>query len=182
MKVSKFLNRLEVLKSTDPAKDNTCNFVLSHLDYSNSIMCGLPDGSIAMLQRVQNWSAKVVLCRSKYDSSTEALQTLHWLPVKERIVFKILCLVFKCLHNMAPVYLASLLKVRSSGRTTRTSSSDHLTLDVPFTKMKTFAARSFSVYGPSSWNSLPLHVRAIDNLPSFKKELKTILFKRAINC
>ena len=74
----------------DTAKLLATSLVLTHLDYSNSILCGLPAKSIMRLQRIQNWAAKVVLHRDKFSSSTDALIHLHWLPVKERIDFKVL--------------------------------------------------------------------------------------------
>ena len=66
----------------------TCNGDL-HLDYANAIMVGLPDKHIRKLKRVQNMVAKVVLKRNKYTSSKASLQSLHWLPIRCRIDFKI---------------------------------------------------------------------------------------------
>ena len=76
--------------------------VTSHLDYCNAIFAGLPKVLLQILQKVQNIAAKLVLGYNKYDSSTVALQTLHWLPVKKRIDLKILTLVHKCLPGQAP--------------------------------------------------------------------------------
>jgi flagellar biosynthesis chaperone FliJ len=166
---------------TETAKTLIVTLVLSQLDYANSILAGLPENSIAQLQRIQNWAAKVVLRRSKYDSSTKALKDLHWLPVRERVNFKILCLVHKCLHDSGPPYLQKLLVLKQSGRTTRSATSGVRLLEVPRTKKATFAARSFSVHGPTIWNSLPARVRGIDDLLSFKKEIKTLLFKNAFH-
>ena len=59
--------------------------VKSHLDYVNSILVGLPKVSIDQLQRVQNIAAKIVLGRSKYESSSKCLKDLHWLPIQYRI-------------------------------------------------------------------------------------------------
>ena len=67
------------------AKQLAVALVLSHLDYANSILSGLPATTIKPLQRVQNWAARVVLGRSRFDSAKEALMKLHWLPVVERI-------------------------------------------------------------------------------------------------
>ena len=162
------------------AKQLASGLVLSHLDYSNSVLCGLPATSIRPLQRVQNWAARVVLGRSKFDSATLALKELHWLPIAERIDFKIACLVFKCLSDQAPSTLASLITKKSFPRSTRAASKKaDRELNVPFTKRKTFATRSFSVYGPELWNSLPPTLRAITEFKPFKKTLKTVLFRRA---
>jgi len=150
--------------------------VLSHLDYANSILCGLPDTAIGQLQRVQNWAAKVVLQRSKYESSMDALQTLHWLPVRQRIDFKILCMVYKCLNSTAPEYLSRLIQVKAFGRHTRSANNSAIILVEPFTRRTTFAQRAFSVYGPRQWNKLPTDIRNIDTYISFKRQLKTFLF------
>ena len=166
--------------NTETAKLLATSLVLSHLDFANCVLIGLPDKCIKRLQRIQNWAAKAVLRRSKFDSSSDALQTLHWLPIRERIDFKVLCLVHKCLHDSAPKYLSDLLKVRKSSRHTR-SGSAHLMLEVPFTRKATFADRSFSVAGPRMWNTLPPNIRLIDNFDAFKKSLKTHFFRRAFN-
>ena len=83
--------------------------VISHLDYANAIMVGLPEKHIAKLQRVQNMAPKVVLKRGKYTSLKDSLQSLHWLPIRSRINFKISVLVYKCLHGEALEYLQNLL-------------------------------------------------------------------------
>ena len=69
--------------------------VVSHLDYCNSILAGLPNSEISQMQRVQNIAAKLVLGKSKFHSSSECLQELHWLPINKWIQFKVLTLVFK---------------------------------------------------------------------------------------
>ena len=83
--------------------------VISHLDYANAIMVGLPEKHIGKLQRVLNMAAKFVLKRGKYTSSKASLQSLHWLPIRSRIKFKIAVLVYKCLQGKAPEYLQNLL-------------------------------------------------------------------------
>ena len=55
--------------------------VISHLDYANTIMVGLPMTDLKKLQRVQNIAAKVILGKRKYDSASECLKQLHWLPI-----------------------------------------------------------------------------------------------------
>ena len=162
----------------DTAKLLASSLVLTHLDYSNSILCGLPKKSIHKLQRIQNWAAKVVLHQDKSSSSTEALITLHWLPIKERIDFKILCLIYKCINTLAPDYLSSLLKIKTFSRVTRASTRG-ITLEVPQVKKATFAARSFSVYGPKLWNSLPPIIHHSSSYSVFKNKVKTELFNRA---
>ena len=87
-------------------------FVASHLDFCNSVLFGLPKNSIKKLQRVQNIAAKLVLNRTKHESSTESRKQLHWLPNAARIEFKIIVLVYKCLHENAPEYLQKISVLR----------------------------------------------------------------------
>jgi len=65
---------------------------------------------IHRLQLVQNCAACLVLCGRKYEHITPLLKELHWLPVEQRIVFKIPLLTFKALHNLSPSYIRDLLQ------------------------------------------------------------------------
>jgi hypothetical protein len=164
----------------DCAKMLASSLVLTHLDYSNSALAGLPRSSLKMLQKIQNWAAKVVLGLHHLDSSISALKSLHWLPIKERIDYKVLCHVFKALNNMAPA-LSGLFHRRIYPRGTRASSSCVNELEVPRTQRSTFAARAISVYGPRLWNDLPPELRTLDDFKTFKSHLKTFFFRKAFN-
>ena len=153
--------------------------VISHIDYANALFVRLPDVDIKKLQAGQNIAAKLVLGKAKYDSFTQYLQTLHWLSVKFRIIFKILTMVNRCLNSTVPQYLIDLLTDYIPRRDGLQSGGDTQRLVVPITKMKTFAARSFSVKGLELWTALPHHIRSIDNFDMFKRDLKTYLFREA---
>ena len=118
----------------DNAKKVACSMVLSHLDYGNGIFSWLPESTLHKAQRIQNWCAKTVLQRSRYNSSTQALCNLHWLPIRARVNFKILRLVFKALNDQAPSYIKDLLVFRKHSRNTRASVSAAISLTVPMTK------------------------------------------------
>ena len=90
------------------------SLALSHLDYANSLIMGLPVKTIKIMQNVQNLAAKVILGKQKSDSSKECLKALQWLPIKYRINYKVCTLVFKCLHAMAPTYLIKLIKNKTT--------------------------------------------------------------------
>ena len=80
-------------------------FITSQIDYCNSLMNGLLENLIKKFQRVQNTAARLVFNLRKYDRITLALVTLQWLPVKYRIEFQTLLIVFKGRHGKAPTYI-----------------------------------------------------------------------------
>ena len=109
------------------------------------------------------------------------LCSLHWLPVKFRIDFKILLLTFKAIYGHAPGYLTDLIAIKVQTRYTLRSASS-LTLNHPSVKLKkTLGDRAFSSAAPILWNSLPLHIRLVDNFERCKSVLKTHLFKLAFD-
>ena len=146
--------------------------VMSHLDYSNAVFSGLPEKDLANLQRIQNAGAKLVLQKDKLSSSTECLCALHWLPIRERIDYKILTLVFKSLNNQAPMYLQDLLCGCPKKEKCLHSDSIYRRLIIPFTKCKTLAARSFSIRGPTLLNQLPNNIKMSKTLEECKAHLK----------
>ena len=84
------------------------SLVSSRLDYCNAVLHRVPAYRIKPLQRVQNIAARVVSLCSRDDDIAEVLKELHWLPVMQRILFKVLLLVYKCKNGLAPDYLSSL--------------------------------------------------------------------------
>lgn len=154
-------------------------FVLSRLDYCNALLAELPASTLAPLQRVQNAAARLVLNLKPYDHITPALIELHWLPVKQRIAYKLCLLVHKSFTGQAPAYLCDLLHpvsdivARSSLRSAATSD-----MDVPKTRLK-FGERAFSVAGVRQWNRLPTELRSIANTVTFKCHLKAHFFRAA---
>ena len=125
--------------TTDACSTLVLGLCVSHLDYANALYYGLPNKSISHLQIVESMCAKLTLRRSKYDSTTDALLQLHWLPIKHRINFKIATITHKCIYGTAPQYLKDLLILARNPRSLR-SSNDRTKLIIPFTRCKTFAA------------------------------------------
>ena len=118
------------------------------------------------LQKVQNAAARLVVRGKKRTPITETLKDLHWLKVESRIVFKILLLVYKVIHGQC----SKNLKVRFK------NTSGRPILETKGFKTK-YGRRTFSYAGPKLWNALPPNVRAEDNIETFKKLVKTILFE-----
>ena len=114
----------------------------------------------------------------KNNHISPILQELHWLPMEQRIIFKINFITFKCLNNLAPSYLKERLALYRSNRIFR-SSSVKLKLVTVLYNLKTYGYRSYSFYAPILWNSLPFNIRSANSICSFKSKLKTHLFKLA---
>ena len=151
-------------------------FVSSRIDYCNSLLYGIPEYAIKRLRRVQNLAARVVTRSSKYSSTTPTLKKLHWLPVKYRIIFKVVLLTFKALRGMAPNYLKTLLQSYMPSRSLR-SEIENL-LIIPKARRK-LGCHTFAYAAPKLWNELPVNIRTTTSLVSFRSSLKTHLFKLA---
>ena len=104
--------------------------------------------------------------------------SLHWVPVRFRIVFKILIITFKAIHGQAPDYICNLIPVKNPFLYGLRSNSQVL-LVTPSTKTKTLGDRAFTAAAPSLWNKLPCAIREEDNFNHFKSKLKTFLFRKA---
>ena len=93
--------------------------ITSRLGCCNSLLQGLPNKLINRLQRLQNIVARVVTRYSKFDHVTPVLYELHcmhWLPVKMRIRFKLLLLMYRCVQQTAPAYLCELIQPKKKSK------------------------------------------------------------------
>ena len=120
-------------------------------------------------------ACRVVNNLRKYDHILASLMGLHWLKVKESIEYKIACLVYRCQDKTAPYCLADLLPTKASSIDLRSTNS----IAIPILKCQNTQTRqaSFAGKGPDIWNSLPCSIRQSTSLQTFKKLLKTHLFK-----
>ncbi len=137
-------------------------FMTSRLDYCNALLGGCSARLINKLQMVQNAAARVLTRTREYDHISPVLSTLHWLPIKHCIDFKILLITYKALNGLAPQYLSELLSHYSPSRPLRSQNSGHLI--IPRISKSTAGDRSFSYLAPKLWNNLPNTVREADTL------------------
>ena len=151
--------------------------VTSRLDCGNATLYGLPDYQIYRLQRMLHIAARILTLTPPSNDITPLLIELHWLPISQRIDYKILLITFKAIHGIAPQYICDLLKPHPAPRALR--SSDANLLAIPPTRTKTYGDRAFSASAPKLWNKLPDDLREPNELVPFKRKLKTYLFKCA---
>ena len=118
--------------------------VMSRLDFGNAVFYGLPETQLRKLQMIQNSAARLITGTRRRDHITPVLFSLHWLPVRQRIEFKLLLLVFRAVHHLCPVYLSSIVIPYTPTRTLR-SADQHL-LTIPR------YISSGTVVGPFLWH------------------------------
>ena len=171
------ISRIRKMLTDDAAATLIHAFITARLDSCNSLLVGCTQQQIGKLQRVQNAAARVLARKTKRDSITTILKTLHWLPVRQRCLYKLLIITHKCIHGDAPIYLRELLIKHQPSRTLR-SADQHLLVEKR-TKTKTFGDRAFSAAAAREWNKLPLSLRESENFEHFKRILKTHLFNTA---
>ena len=153
-------------------------FVLSRIDYCNSLLFGSTLDVTSHLQRIQNYAARVILRLPMSSRITIHLKSLHWFPVKVRSTYKIACLCYHCHSSTAPSYVTDMLhKKPLHTRNTRSSSYTMPLLNRPAHSKATLGDRSFSFASSSVWNSIPNDVKCAPSLSSFKSRLKTYLFR-----
>jgi hypothetical protein len=121
-------------------------------------------------------AARMIKWVKRRDHITPHLAKLHcWLPVRLRIKFKFLVLVYKCINGFAPSYLKKLITIRRHFVNLRFSRS--VLLHVAVTKKKGCGDRTFSRIDPLLWNELPPAIQTSDSLLSFRSRLKSHFFR-----
>ena len=108
------------------------------------------------------------------------MKKLHWLPIEIRIQYTVLVLVHACVHNIATPYLSSLLTSYVPSREMRSSGKQILHQPIP--NMVTYGKQSFAHGGPRLWNNLDIQLCTIVSPETFKRELKTHLYKSGNTC
>ena len=128
---------------------------------------------ITKLQLIQNYACRIVTGLKRYDNISEALKSLKWLNVKEKLLFNDLVMVYNCMKNLTPDYLRERFKQRSEihQRDTRQKSE----LGLPKCRLAT-GQRAFAFHGAKIFNSLPKFIRDTETLGSFKRRIFNNIF------
>ncbi len=166
--------------TTEACKALVHSLVTSRLDYCNSLLAALPKETLIPLEKLQKRAAKLIAKRGKYDHVTPIFREYHWLPIKERIDYAVLLMVFKARCGEAPEYLTSLLVEYQSNRSGMRQHS-RPELAKPKYGTDTYGPRPFGTIGAILWNSIPDSLKDSASISVFKKNLKTYLFNKVFN-
>ena len=169
------IGRIRRSLTLDASKTLVHGLVTSRMDYCNGVLYGLPAKSVSRLQRIQHTAARMITRTRRSDHITPVLIDLHWLPVCRRIEYKILMHTYRALHEQSPVYMKDMFRRYEPTRALR--SSDSSSLVVPCTRTVQYGDRSFRSAGPKLWNDLPQELRHSKSLNTFRRSLKTHLFR-----
>ena len=155
--------------------------IFSHLDYCNAVLGGISVSQLMTLQKLQNSAVRFIFNLKKREHIKPYLKKVHFLPVKERIDFKIALLTFKAINHCAPSYLKDLISLKDPN----TSYSLRINLEPNILKPTKplhhfkLTESAFSIKAPQIWNSLPSNLRSEKCLSKFKSGLKTFMFQNA---
>ena len=139
-------------------------FVFSKLFYCSTVWPNTSKGNVKKLQLVQNFAARIALGLRKYDHFLEGIRSLNWLTVKDRLLLNDAVMVFKCLNDLVPKYLANTFVPRSHihTRTTRSCNLLHIPRCRP---------RSFTCRGCILWNCFSNDLKAADSVNILRRRL-----------
>ena len=146
-------------------------FVTSRIDRCNSLLCGLPSHLIQRLQCALNSAPRLISMSGKADHITPLVVELRWLPVEQRINFKILLFTYNIVNGLAPMHLSELVVPYVPRRDLR--SADKLLFCQPSYHNKSYGSRAFSVSSPCMWNKFPIDFKCSPSITVFKQKLET---------
>jgi len=170
--VCKCINyRLYIFKKIKPfltlkARIIYCNsYILPYLDYCNSVWGNTTQGNILKVFRLQKYASRLIFDDFESKSAT-LMGQLKWLPLKYRIDFSKLIMVFKSLNNKAPIYLSNMFKYNSNPvYSLRSQPADMLYVPKPHCEI---LRKCLSYSGAKLWNLLPKGIRNCRYLDQFK--------------
>jgi hypothetical protein len=142
------IGRIRRHLTDDSAKILVHALVLSRLDYCNSLFVGLLKKDTHFLQLTQNATARLIFRKKPSDDATVLLKKLHWLPISQRIDYKLIVLTYRCLHGQAPPpYLSRYIVQYVPGRSLRSDNLGRISVP-PKPKLVYYGQRAFSQAAP----------------------------------
>ena len=152
----------------DSLKTLASALVLNRINHGNMALVSLPKVATQSIQSIINTTARLITGVRKYDHINPVFKELHWLKIDERIEFKIVLQMYKCLSNWGLAYLThDLFPVASLPKKQRLRSAQSKDVVLNKHKLKSLGLRRFSVSGPKLWNILPNSLKSSSSTKSF---------------
>ena len=177
---SSFFNLHKIKTIINYVPDNICKLliestVLSRIEYCNSLYHGLPLFSTNCLNRVIRSSVRLLyrIQFSNHACISDKLYSMKWLSAKQRSIYTIIMIVYKCLYLKSPKYLKDLLIYRTESRTSRSSFSK--VLEYHKFRLARHGKRCFRHSAAVLWNGLPRELRMVSSLERFKSKVKDFI-------
>ena len=145
------------------------------IDYAISVWGQTNEYNIYKIQRLQNFAARLITNNFDYVNcrGIELVKMLKWMNVKERCQYFTINLMFKCIHGLAPSYLANnvTMKFDVNGINTRSHPMD---VYIPYVSSQ-LGERSFQYIGAKLWNMLPSSLKDVYDFNDFKFKLRNFI-------
>ena len=129
---------------------------------------------IQPLQKIQNFTARLVFLAPRYHHSTPLLENLDWLPISERVKYKMACMCFSAINGSVPAYLSELLHVYTPFRALRSSSDTRMLENLAIQTQDSWLLHFLLLWTPHL-EFTPQDLRHCSTLSTFKAKLKTFL-------
>ena len=141
----------------------------------------MTQSTLGVLQRAQNAAARLIFELGPRDHVTDSLIQLHWLPIRWRVQYKLVMLMYGIVVGTCPENLRTIVEPAAPSHPgLRSAACSVPKFVVPRLRTK-FSERAFSFSGPVAWNSLPAHIRCTTNRQTFKTLLKSHFFRQAFD-
>ena len=157
------------------------SLILTKLDYCNSLLAACTQTEIFNLQKVLNNAVRFIFDVGRRDHITPFLKELHFLPIKQRILFKLSVLAHKVVYGFSPDYLSELFECYQpmSMMTLRPRYNISLNPMLMFTGNEQLPHKCIFTKLLNCWNELPIDIRLVESDIEFKRKLKTFFFRQA---
>ena len=151
------------------------SLAMSPIDYCRSIFQGLPECRIRPLIRIIRASVRLIFKQPRNDHSSITLnmQSIKMFSMKQKKLYRLLCIVHKSLLTAQPLYINDMLIPKISTRNLH-SIDDRYLLSSHRCRISPTLNIAFIYSSPYNWNKLPLSIRMISNHDAFKPMLKNI--------
>ena len=166
--------------TAEAARTVAAGFISCRLDYCNSLPYGMPDTVLHNLQSAQNATARLITDTRRRDHITPVQRELHRLLIRERVKFKVACLVRLSLSGQAPLYLADDCCLVSDS-TRRSLRSAYFPTCMVSRTFSIYGNRTFTAAGPRLWNSSGPATQSRHHLRTVQTTAEGIPFSGSIN-